>query len=55
MARFFVGPNELCGEKVILTGDNAEHAKVLRLKIGEIVTVEVHAGAFQIGFAVIGE
>lgn len=39
MARFFVMPDELRGEKISLTGENAEHAKVLRLKIGETVTV----------------
>ena len=35
MVRFFVSPEELFGENVILTGENAQHAKVLRLKAGE--------------------
>lgn len=39
MARFFVEPDELQGERITLKGENAEHAKVLRLKDGEMVTV----------------
>ena len=39
MARFFVEPEELAGEELILTGENAQHAKVLRLKAGEEVLV----------------
>lgn len=39
MARFFVEPDELRGERITLKGENAEHAKVLRLKNGEMVTV----------------
>ena len=39
MARFFVTPEELNGERIILTGENAQHAKVLRLKAGEEVLV----------------
>jgi 16S rRNA (uracil1498-N3)-methyltransferase len=39
MARFFVEPDELHGETITLTGDNAAHAKVLRLKQGEEVLV----------------
>lgn len=39
MARFFVQPEELSGEKMTLTGENAQHAKVLRLKAGEEVLV----------------
>lgn len=39
MARFFVEPTELCGDTLSLTGENAAHAKVLRLKIGEEVLV----------------
>ena len=39
MVRFFVSPEELSGENVILTGENAQHAKVLRLKEGEEVLV----------------
>ena len=37
MARFFVTPEELQLDTVILTGENAQHAKVLRLKAGEEV------------------
>ncbi len=39
MARFFVKPEELYSDFLVLTGENAEHAKVLRLKAGESVTV----------------
>jgi len=39
MARFFVDAGELSGETVVLTGENAQHAKVLRLKPGEEVLV----------------
>ena len=35
MARFFVTPEELLQEQIRLTGENAAHAKVLRLKTGE--------------------
>ena len=61
MARFFVEQNELLGEQIVLRGENAEHAKVLRLKIGENVTVcdgqgtecictveDVHAGEIML-------
>ena len=37
MVRFFVTPEELLGERVNLEGENAQHAKVLRLKAGEEV------------------
>lgn len=37
MIRFFVDPEELQGEKILLSGDNAEHAKVLRIRQGEQV------------------
>lgn len=37
MARFFVAPEELAGATLVLTGENAQHAKVLRLKEGEEV------------------
>ena len=37
MIRFFVPPEELSGEAIQLTGENARHAKVLRLKQGEEV------------------
>ena len=44
MARFFVEPAELSGEQIFLTGENAQHAKVLRLKAGEQVLVCDGAG-----------
>ena len=37
MTRFFVSPEELQGDFLVLTGANADHAKVLRLKNGENV------------------
>ena len=39
MTRFFVTPEEMQPEFLLLTGDNAQHAKVLRLKNGEEVLV----------------
>jgi len=39
MTRFFVTPEELTPEFLVLTGENAQHAKVLRLKNGEEVLV----------------
>lgn len=39
MARFFVDAESLNAETVVLTGENAQHAKVLRLKPGEQVLV----------------
>ena len=39
MVRFFVAPEELSGEVLTLTGENAQHAKVLRLKEAEQVLV----------------
>lgn len=39
MARFFVDPNEIHSDFFVLTGENAAHGKVLRLKCGEEVTV----------------
>ena len=39
MTRFFVTPEELAADRLILTGENANHAKVLRLKPGEEVLV----------------
>ena len=44
MVRFFAQPEELAGDSVILTGENAQHAKVLRLKAGEEVLVCDGAG-----------
>ena len=39
MARFFVAPEELQDGEILLTGENAQHARVLRLKAGEEVLV----------------
>lgn len=39
MTRFFVSPDELRNDQLTLTGENAQHAKVLRLKAGESVMV----------------
>lgn len=39
MTRFFVAPEELLPDFIVLTGENAKHAKVLRLKNGEEVLV----------------
>lgn len=44
MARFFVDPEMLSDEFIVLTGTNAEHAKVLRLRNGEKVTVSDGCG-----------
>ncbi len=37
MVRFFVSEEELQGDRLTLTGENAQHARVLRLKAGEQV------------------
>jgi len=39
MTRFFVTPEEMQGDFLVLTGENADHAKVLRLKAGEQVLI----------------
>ena len=39
MTRFFVQPQQLLEDSITLTGENAKHAKVLRLKPGEQVLV----------------
>lgn len=39
MTRFFVSGEEMSGDKIYLSGENAQHAKVLRLKHGERVLV----------------
>ena len=44
MIRFFVTPQELSGASHTLTGENAKHAKVLRLKAGEEVLLCDGAG-----------
>lgn len=44
MARFFVDEDQLHADTIVLTGENAQHAKVLRLKAGEQVLVCDGAG-----------
>lgn len=39
MTRFFVEPETLGDDQIVLTGENAHHARVLRLKRGEQVLV----------------
>ncbi len=39
MTRFFAAREEMSGERIRLSGENAQHAKVLRLKPGENVLV----------------
>ena len=39
MVRFFVAEKEMNNSFIVLTGENANHAKVLRLKLGEQVLV----------------
>ena len=40
MVRFFVIPEEMTAERITLTGENAQHAKELRLKAGEqVITI----------------
>jgi len=39
MTRFFVTPEEMLPDFLVLTGENAQHARVLRLKNGEDVLV----------------
>lgn len=39
MTRFFVTPEEMAQNTISLTGENAQHAKVLRLKAGEQILV----------------
>ena len=45
MVRFFVSPEELAGECLSLSGENAQHARVLRLKNGEQVLACDGAGS----------
>ena len=35
MARFFISGSNLAGGTVFVTGEDAEHAKVLRLRVGD--------------------
>ena len=39
MIRFFVEPEQMRPDFLVLTGENAQHAKVLRMKSGEQVLV----------------
>ncbi len=39
MTRFFITPEQMTDDYILLTGENAAHAKVLRLKAGEQVLV----------------
>lgn len=39
MTRFFIAPEEMGAAELVLTGENAAHARVLRLKAGEEVLV----------------
>lgn len=39
MARFFIDPQDMHSDFIVLTGDNANHARVLRIRNGEEVTV----------------
>ena len=39
MTRFFVTPEELALDAPVLTGENVQHAKVLRLRIGEQILI----------------
>lgn len=39
MTRFFLSAEDMCLDHICLTGENASHAKVLRLKAGEQVLV----------------
>ena len=39
MARFFVDADQILSDVITLTGENAQHAKVLRLKAGEQVLI----------------
>ena len=47
MTRFFVEPEEMQSESIALTGENAKHAKVLRLKDGEQVLVATDTTVFS--------
>ena len=44
MPKFFVSPSDVQDNFLVLTGENAAHAKVLRLQCGETVTVCDGAG-----------
>ena len=44
MVRFFVNPDDILNNEILLAGENAAHAKVLRLKVGEQVLICDGAG-----------
>ena len=52
MSRFFISPDELERGSCVLTGENAAHAKVLRLRVGENVTVSDAMGRESSGTVV---
>ncbi len=39
MTRFFIDPQTMSADRIRLTGENAQHARVLRLKLGEEVLI----------------
>lgn len=46
MPRFFLTPERFSGERVVITGDDAHHiSKVLRIKVGELITATDGEGA----------
>lgn len=45
MPKFFVSPSSISGSLLVLEGENAAHARVLRLKKGDCVTVCDGSGA----------
>ena len=49
MARFFMDTDQMQGDTLVLTGENAQHARVLRLKAGEEVLVCDGQGTRSIG------
>ena len=49
MVRFFVNPDEMRSDEILLAGENAAHAKVLRLKVGEQVLICDGAGKECVG------
>ena len=46
MARFFVDPCQMQGDHILLTGENAQHAKVLRLKAGTASEIPIYRRPF---------
>ena len=39
MTRFFIAPEKICSDRIVLTGDYVQHAKALRLRSGENIIV----------------